>query len=282
MRIILSRKGFDSASGGCPSPIFPDGRLLSLPIPDKTSPIAYRDIRFANLDVGELVAQLSDEPRRATHFAHLDPDLRPEALPRQAGWCPLLGQTGSAQGHLRNQGVQPGDIFLFFGLFRAVARNHQGWCFKAGEAACHLIWGWMQIAEIVKVDSLPSESLPWARYHPHFACGRDPANTLYLAAEQLSLKDTPSGYPGAGVFQQFDERLRLTAPQAALPSLWRLPNWFYPQPGRPCMSYHTDPTRWSLDGTDCRLQSAARGQEFVLDIAATPEALPWLTAMLAT
>ena len=31
MKIILSRKGFDSANGGGPSPIFPDGRLLSLP-----------------------------------------------------------------------------------------------------------------------------------------------------------------------------------------------------------------------------------------------------------
>ncbi|WP_454862743.1 Nmad3 family putative nucleotide modification protein [Pseudomonas hormoni] len=30
MQIILSRKGFDSAAGGCPSPILPDGRLFSL------------------------------------------------------------------------------------------------------------------------------------------------------------------------------------------------------------------------------------------------------------
>ena len=29
MKIILSRKGFDSGSGGVPSPIFPDGQLLS-------------------------------------------------------------------------------------------------------------------------------------------------------------------------------------------------------------------------------------------------------------
>ncbi len=32
-KLILSRKGFDSASGGCPSPIFPDGTMFSLPIP---------------------------------------------------------------------------------------------------------------------------------------------------------------------------------------------------------------------------------------------------------
>ncbi|RIE11762.1 hypothetical protein SMC3_08215 [Candidatus Cryosericum hinesii] len=33
MRVILSRKGFDSGYGGWASPILPDGRMLSLPIP---------------------------------------------------------------------------------------------------------------------------------------------------------------------------------------------------------------------------------------------------------
>ncbi len=35
MKVILSRKGMDSTSGGIASPILPDGTLLSLPIPDK-------------------------------------------------------------------------------------------------------------------------------------------------------------------------------------------------------------------------------------------------------
>ena len=41
MRLILSRKGFDSANGGCPSPIFPDGSMLSLPIPSRSAPHRY-------------------------------------------------------------------------------------------------------------------------------------------------------------------------------------------------------------------------------------------------
>lgn len=32
-KIILSRKGFDSKYGGIPSPILPDGAMLSFPIP---------------------------------------------------------------------------------------------------------------------------------------------------------------------------------------------------------------------------------------------------------
>ncbi len=35
VKLILSRKGFDSSSGGVPSPIFSDGRMLSLPIPEQ-------------------------------------------------------------------------------------------------------------------------------------------------------------------------------------------------------------------------------------------------------
>ena len=33
MKIILSRKGFDSANGGAASPLFDDGSAVSLPIP---------------------------------------------------------------------------------------------------------------------------------------------------------------------------------------------------------------------------------------------------------
>lgn len=43
MKVILSRKGMDSKSGGIANPILPDGTLLSLPIPDKTAGTAYKD-----------------------------------------------------------------------------------------------------------------------------------------------------------------------------------------------------------------------------------------------
>ena len=48
MKIILSRKGFDTTSGGCPSPILPDGTLLSLPIPDEED-IKYSDLQYNGL-----------------------------------------------------------------------------------------------------------------------------------------------------------------------------------------------------------------------------------------
>ena len=55
MKLILSRKGFDSSSGGYPSPIFPDDTLCSLPIPDCYSKIKYSDIRHGDTNIGEVV-----------------------------------------------------------------------------------------------------------------------------------------------------------------------------------------------------------------------------------
>ncbi len=47
MKIIFSRKGFDSSAGGCASPIFPDGTLWSIPIPDKHNKKRYKDLEFS-------------------------------------------------------------------------------------------------------------------------------------------------------------------------------------------------------------------------------------------
>lgn len=120
MKLILSRKGFDSSAGGCPSPVFPDGSFHTLPIPDPGSRIAYRDIHHEGLNVGRLVASLSGDRRAGARKAHLDPDLIADVYPREPGWKPCLGQSGAAQGHLRKQSVGEGDLFLFFGLFRDV------------------------------------------------------------------------------------------------------------------------------------------------------------------
>ena len=112
MKIILSRKGFDSSSGGKPSPIFPDGRLVSLPIPDAQSPIYYDNIRWQEYNLGSIVSDLTHGKILPEHPAHLDPDINIENLKRDSKWKPIFGQTGASQGHLRNCNIQNGDIFL--------------------------------------------------------------------------------------------------------------------------------------------------------------------------
>ena len=51
MKIILSRKGFDSQNGKAPSPIMPNGDLISMPIPtedkDRYQDLIYQGHGFA-------------------------------------------------------------------------------------------------------------------------------------------------------------------------------------------------------------------------------------------
>ena len=53
-RIILSRKGFDSSSGGAASPILDDGGIYSIPIPWKIrSPNKYKDCLLYTSDAAD-------------------------------------------------------------------------------------------------------------------------------------------------------------------------------------------------------------------------------------
>ena len=69
MKIVLSRKGFDSAAGGVASPILPDGKMLSLPIPDRSSPITYADISKAKTKLG-WVPEITVQDMCAEMVAH--------------------------------------------------------------------------------------------------------------------------------------------------------------------------------------------------------------------
>ena len=278
MRLILSRKGFDSAAGGCPNPVFPDGSFYALPIPDDRSRVTYGDLNVGGRNIGQLVNSLTGRRHWRRRGAHLDPDLIADVYPRQPGWRPLLGQAGAAQGHLRNQQVGVGDLFLFFGLFRPVVRQGRGWRFDPGAPAFHALWGWLQVGQVQPVDGLDAAQRAWAGYHPHCHGEADPLNTLYLAADALDLPGTVNR-PGAGTFPQLTDALRLTAPDARSPSQWRLPGDFYPG-ARPPLSFHGNPGRWAVAGQHCQLQAAARGQEFVLDCQQYPGVVDWLAQLL--
>jgi hypothetical protein len=280
MKIILSRKGFDSSAGKKPSPIFPDGTMISLPIPDKSSTIAYEEIAGNCLaSIGELVHDLAGIPQ--THRAHLDPDVSAHSIPRSEGWRPLFGQVGAAEKHLENQGVGIGDVFLFFGLFRRVEKSGSRWTYVRGSNPIHLIFGWLQVAERVAVSNWP-DGAAWALRHPHFRRESDPTNVLYIGAERLAPPGLKSlSIPGAGLFPNFTPELQLSEPGSRLPSQWLLPAWFHPGRRRSALTYHSDLSRWRTSPTGVTLDSAARGQEFVLDCDDYPEAIEWLRERLA-
>ena len=58
MKVILSRKGFDSANGGQASPILPDGTMLSLPIPSHDD-IPFSKIHWHGTSFCDMIRQLN-------------------------------------------------------------------------------------------------------------------------------------------------------------------------------------------------------------------------------
>lgn len=281
MKLILSRKGFDASNGGVASPILPDGGLLSLPIPDPMGTVTYADLHWQGHAIGPLIESLTRKRIKRRTLAHLDPDLYKAICPRLPGWRPLFGQDGAAQSHLANQGIDVGDLFLFFGWFREVERRGRGYRFVRNAPDQHVLYGWLQVGEILQGEQLPKEAPPWAAMHPHCCGGRGERNTLYIAADRLTLPAMAlPPLPAAGHFSSYAEQYCLTAPNA-LRTHWRLPQWFYPADGRPPLTYHGDPARWAVDEEYAYLRSAMRGQEFVLDTADYPESRDWLQRLFA-
>lgn len=238
MKIIFSRKGFDSSAGGCPSPIV-DGVPVSLPIP-KGQP---GDSSYAALGLGELVERTTGNRIAGSDPCHDDPMFAD-------GWC-WFGQCGSAEGHLRKQGVGPGDVFVFFGLFADTGTGERH----------HRIFGYMQTRCCGGIDELHAMQA-WrhpARPHPHLS-GEWPANNaIYAGPGQTARSASPT--------------LRLTQAGGPL-NLWTVPPWLR-EFG---LSYHARPERWI---GETGLDSAKRGQEFVCDIGDASEPRRWLEGIVA-
>jgi hypothetical protein len=192
-----------------------------------------------------------------------------------------LGQRGQAQGHLRNQGVREGDLFLFWGLFCRVRDDLR----RIGPDL-HVLWGWLQVAAVASVDrdvrGRLHEEWRWAAGHPHLAKALqpNPSNTLYVGAEDLALPGRAGlRGRGAGVFETFDPALQLTAEGASGSSSWSVPAWLFPE-RRPPLTYHEDRTRWGRVGDRTSLRVTSPGQEFVLDADAYPEAAGWVAGLV--
>ena len=188
-KLIISRKGSDSGSGGCPSPIFPDGTMFSLTIPSGDEE-AFEDLQLGDIDIASVVAGVTNGRMNGLNLVHLEPDLNFNAYryrkdrPDWQQWRGMLGQAGIAQSHLNKQIVGSGDVFLFFGLYRRVEETAQSWRFVRGAPELHVLWGWLQIDQKYRVGDLGPNDLPRARHHPHlYSRYHDDRNTVYAAAK---------------------------------------------------------------------------------------------------
>lgn len=232
MKIILSRKGFDTGVGGVPSPIL-DGVPVSMPIPQEDR----FGTTYAELGLGDVVEMITRNKITRTAIAHADPAF----LNGQV----LFGQSGAAQAHLNNQGVETGDIFLFLGLFKDY--EDKG---SADHAPHHRIFGWMEAERKMSAQDA-ARAFPDVR-HPHF----DPQRTASLDTVWVGR---------GGVAKSACPQLRLTRDGHA-PSFWDLPAWIRDAG----LSYHAAADRWDATG----VRAVARGQEFVIGEHA--EAASWV------
>ena len=203
MKIILSRKGFDSANGECPNPIFPDGTMLSLPIPSEDK-LNYKDIVYNGMTYEKLLMELN--PGVEYKGCHLDPDIRCNVRTQKTeNWKPAFGQINQAQTYLMNAGVEEGDLFLFFGRFQDVIKNiHGEWMFNRKSPIKHIIYGYLQVGKVLTAKD-DIEAYYW---HPHASDKRinNPKNALYIPSDYLQFNREWQGY---GVWN-YDERRVLT------------------------------------------------------------------------
>ena len=210
MKIILSRKGFDSANGGIVSPIMEDGTLLSFPIPSNDKD-TFDDLMYCNHSYTKILADLKYKGKPT---CHIDPDLSMDRRKTAIdGWRPIFGQVNSSALYLKNTvEVKPGDLFLFFGNYHKVRYIDGKYQYtkKTGDfysdSDLQMIWGYLQIGEII-TDCETQKKYSW---HPHSIEDRIKENTnvMFVASDKLSFNEK---LPGSGMLTFREDRV-LTAP----------------------------------------------------------------------
>lgn len=262
MRIILSRKGFDTSSGGFPSPIL-DTQPMSLPIPYPKSEQSFRDIGLE-----KILTDLTKNKISPDQGCHFDPNLEMGAF----------GQEFTSQSHLDNQGVGFGDLFLFFGVFKEAEIVDGEYRYKKGARNHHRIFGWMFINEKVRLGTETSKfckDYPKYASHPHATGHWRENNTIYIAPNSFSLFGERD-VRGFGKFRQ-SPQTQLTHQDAPSMSYWGVPKWLNPFEGGCIPSGH-----YEKNYQNGFFKTIGRGQEFVCKPKINNDFKDWLLNIFDT
>lgn len=242
--IVLSRKGFDTACGRCPSLIINGKQMISFPIPEdseqndcKAFP-TYSSLKIDLDDIGEKSLKdlilVSTGKSKKTIFnkkeldkenhveenepkCHFDPQLF--NYHKASDFVASLGQMDIAAKLLNKYDVKEGDLFLFFGNFKfvndklePVLKEIKGKYEVPKNAFIHCIWGYMEIGKVIANPQNNGVPPYIKNHHPHMKY-ESSENFLYIAAERLSDRWRPEGceekLKGYGIFD-FDSRLVLS------------------------------------------------------------------------
>ncbi len=215
MKIILSKKGLDSSFSKYPIPIL-DEKLIFVPIPDEKDNIKYGNLSFLDRFI-EITGQ--NKSFLKTH-CHFDPQL--ENYFNCKNFKGSLGQSKGFQTHLEDNGVEVGDLFLFYGWYWDIINDNYH---KKGK---HVIWGYMQIGEIIKPETLNKserneleKKYPWLKYQPHWDSNKYKNvnnNTIYIAKDVCTFDNN---LKGCGIFN-YTMGLDLTDKDSKNRTNWRV------------------------------------------------------------
>ncbi len=253
MKIVFSRKGFDSSSGGKPSFIFPDGSLFSVPIPTKNDKLTFGDLQFsyAGDSAHKILNQVTNGLHDENGICHHDP----MEIQHDNGKNLVLGQFGRPDAQLRNGGIDKGDLFLFFGWFRHIDKINGKWQYVTGSREIHIIWSYMEVGSIHRLNDMSDvkrkelfKQKSFLNEHPHVQRPNfEDNNSLYVSQQHKMFS--------------YDEKRCLTdIKEYKYKSKWRLPKSF----NHP--SSYTYIKDFVLEGDDVTMRSPGRGQEFILNL----------------
>jgi hypothetical protein len=288
MNLVLSRKGFDSGSGGCFSPYNHEtGKYIWFPIPEKvnsySNQIRYMDITlkseyisglrgsnisevYKSLKKSERVKLRKDEYASINDkdlFAHFDPMLGLPPWMEENENCKIgmgFGQF-NASPHLGKHNVNKGSIFLFFGGFQSTSNR---------KISGHYIYGWLKVKQRIETyDECKKILGPYnLHHHPHIteaAFKRNQKNYIFVPDEWL-FEDL--NIPGCGYFTSLNDTLLLSNSKESNPATWKLPNFLFNN----LTQVHQKTWQDTLDGY-CTVKTGI-GQEFVTQLSEKGE--EWL------
>lgn len=256
MKIIFSRKGFDDAYGGSPSPILPDGTLLSLPIPVKKAEQGelYNSLYYKNKSYLQIIKELG--VKLQVKSCHLDPDLHVNNRSRPKGWMSAFGQQGAAAKHLMNEGVEAGDLFIFFGTFKRTFLDNRSKLRFENDYPRHIIFGFLKVGELIDLSTASDKIKSKYYWHPHIQNDYGKNNLLFVASKQKGVLKKNYG------IVKYNDRLVLTR-DGYRKSIWELPEFFHPDKGTK-ISRHLKEKRFDMRGDKTIMQTVGIGQDFVV------------------
>ena len=257
--LVLSRKGFDATTGGRASPIFENGDIFSVPIPQKKqSPSRYRDLRFNHLSGKEILNLIGAKSIADKDFCHNDP-----LLSEKKG---IFGQAGGAQGELDNFYKEKGDLFLFFGWFK---QYHQR------GPDLHHIFGWCVERTIkgnVEILNFLSENERCILMELEITQFKN--NTIYIASRNLTFSNKVRDLKGHGRFKKTAKSLILTQ-NGETRSRWQFPKEYFSH----TKSLFRNRLKWK-DKKKCLVSCIGIGQEYILNAHDNPSVVDWASHLI--